>query len=201
MKKVLCCLLLALVIFYGIGLFRDLEMLHENVIRLHVVGASDEEADQALKLRVKDAVNTYLREVIGQPGSARETKEALAGILPQIRELAEQVLREQGNMESVSVTLEPESFPRREYDTFTLPAGVYESLRIRIGAAEGKNWWCVVFPSLCVPAAAEDLRETAVGAGFSEELCDTITGEAGYEIRFFLLDLLGQLQNLWFGKN
>lgn len=201
MKKVICLILLAGTILYGAGLMRDLETLQANVIRLHVVGASDEDADQDMKLQVKDAVNTYIREAVGKPETAAEAKLILTQILPQLQEVARQVLREHGNDESVEITLERESFPRREYETFTLPAGVYESLRIRIGAAEGRNWWCVVFPSLCVPSAAEDLRDTAVGAGFSEELCDTITGEEGMEIRFFLLDLLGQLQNLWFGKN
>ena len=201
MKKVFCWLMVAGMIIYGIGLLRDMEMLHRNMIRLHVVGASDEEKDQELKLQVKDAVNAFIRENMENPRSFDRAKEMLAGMLPQLHDLVRQVLAEHGSNDSVEITLEQEPFPRREYETFTLPAGVYESLRIRIGAAEGRNWWCVVFPSLCGPYAEEDLRETAVGAGFSEELCDTITGEEGLEIRFFLLDFFGQIQNLWFGKN
>ena len=150
---------------------------------------------------MKDAVNNFLLEALQEVETLPEAKLQLTNMLPQIKKIAESVLKEQGIEEQVSVTLAKEMFPKREYETFTLPAGVYESLRIRIGAAQGRNWWCVVFPSLCVPSETEYMRDQAVGAGFSEDLCATITGEEGYEIRFFFLDLLGQLQNLWFQGN
>jgi len=86
----------------------------------------------------------------------------------------------------------------RNYDTFRLPAGVYESLRIVIGEGEGKNWWCVVFPELCLPATAEGFESVAVGSGFSEALSGALTGETQYEIRFFLLDCFGRLENFFF---
>ena len=88
----------------------------------------------------------------------------------------------------------------RQYDTFALPSGVYESLRISIGEAQGKNWWCVVFPSLCMPAVGENFSDAAAGAGFDDGLTNTLQQKKGYEIRFFLLDWLGWLENLLFRK-
>ena len=82
------------------------------------------------------------------------------------------------------------------YDTFQLPAGLYEALRVTIGAGEGHNWWCVVFPTLCVPASSEGFQETAEASGLSGQLAETLTREGGgYEIRFQLLDWLGQIKN------
>ena len=108
------------------------------------------------------------------------------------------MLQQVGSPQSANVTLKKETFGTRVYDTFSLPAGVYDSLRIVIGAGEGRNWWCVVFPGLCVPAASEGVEDVAVSAGFSEELGKTLTGEEPYEIRFLLLDWLGRVENFFF---
>jgi stage II sporulation protein R len=105
-------------------------------------------------------------------------------------------LESAGINETVNVTFEKETFPIRHYDTFSLPSGVYQSLRIRIGQAEGKNWWCVVFPTLCIPQTGDGFQEVAAGSGFSDDLTLSLTREEGYEVRFFLLDWLGQLENL-----
>ena len=87
-----------------------------------------------------------------------------------------------------------ELFPTREYDTFSLPAGVYDSLRVTIGQGEGHNWWCVAFPSLCLSAASEEFADKAAGAGFPDSLTGALDGEEKYEVRFFLLDALGELE-------
>ena len=119
----------------------------------------------------------------------------LKGQLSALQEAANEVLQQNGENCEAVVTLRKETFPRREYDTFSLPAGVYDSLRITIGKGEGKNWWCVVFPDLCVPAASVEVEDVAVDAGFSNSLSKTLTGEEGYEIRFWILDCIGKLQN------
>ena len=95
-----------------------------------------------------------------------------------------------GFSDTVAVSLTEEAFPTRDYDTFSLPAGVYKALRVVIGEGEGKNWWCVVFPQLCM---GEGFVETSA---MSDELSQTLTGE--YEIRFWLLEKLGQLKNHFF---
>lgn len=182
----MCCLILP-----------DHSTLQNNVLRLHVVANSDSAEDQALKLRVRDAVLEVLNKELGDSAELQQAKASITSILPRLEKTANQILAESGSPDTAVVTLAREEFPTREYDTFTLPAGIYESLRIRIGKAEGKNWWCVVFPSLCVPATSDGFRAEAVDAGFSRGLTNTLTGEPGYEVRFFFLDLWGRLENFF----
>lgn len=198
MRK-LMALLAVLMLVGGWSLWRDLNVLEEGLIRLHVVGASDSEEDQTVKLAVKDAVALHLQERLEGCENREDANRVLLLELEEIEALANRVLAENGFSQTVQVSLGEEEFPRRDYDTFSLPAGVYQALRIRIGEAEGMNWWCVVFPSFCLGAVSEELRDTAAGAGFSEELTDTIAGGQEYELRFFLLDCLGQLQNFFHG--
>ena len=179
------------------GIMQDRQTLSDDVIRLHVVAASDSEEDQAVKLRIRDAVVEKLSDAMDAVPSAADAKAFLAEHLDEIEETANQVLAQAGFLDTVTVSLGTEAFDTRVYDTFTLPAGVYESLRIVVGEGEGKNWWCVVFPSLCVPQTTHDFADAAVGSGFSDTLASTVSNEEGYEIRFFLLDCLGRLQNLF----
>lgn len=199
MRKMIIFLLVFGELMYACGLIADMDALQNGLIRLHVVGSSDSESDQAVKLQVKDAVTAYLSQTMEEAIDVEQAKAQLAEMLPEIEALSNQVLSDNGFSERVSITLCQEAFPSRDYDTFSLPSGVYESLRIRIGEAEGKNWWCVVFPTLCLSATSEDLRNTAASSGFSQALTGTITGEEEYELRFFLLDCLGQLQNFFHG--
>ena len=178
------------------GLIADRQTLRQELIRLHVVAASDSAEDQALKLRVRDAVTESLRDAMQDLTDMDQAKAYLQQQLPEIRAIAEAVLVEMACEDPVQVSLALEEFGTRVYDTFTLPAGIYESLQIVIGEGTGQNWWCVVFPSLCLPAAGEDFEDTAAGAGFSESLIATLEGAEEYEVRFFLLDALGHLENL-----
>lgn len=177
------------------GIVRDQQVLSEDVIRLHVVANSDSAEDQALKLLVKDAVVEKLEEMMGSVQNAEEAKAFLSENLNQIREIAEQQIRQVGLSDEVTVALTQEIFDTRTYETFSLPAGVYESLRIVIGNGAGENWWCVVFPSLCMPQ--ESLEVEAAGAGFSDTLTDTLQQEDGYEIRFWFLDMFGRIRSLF----
>jgi stage II sporulation protein R len=178
----------------------DRQRLGEELVRLHVVAASDEKWDQELKLRVRDAVSESLRSDLEKIRDAGEAKRYLQEKLPYIREVAQSTLRVFGCQDTVSVSLCREVFDRRVYDTFSLPAGVYDALRIVIGEGQGKNWWCVVFPGLCIPAASEGTAAVAAGAGFPEGLNNTLIGQEGYELRFGILDAMGKLENLFFGE-
>ena len=192
MKKVLMAVFFCLLAAGIWNLAADRETLKNQVVRLHVVAASDSEKDQAIKLQVRDAVLESLDHSID---NAEEAKAYLAENLDRIEATANRVLKEAGCGDTASVTLQKETFDTRVYDTFTLPAGVYDALRITIGEGEGRNWWCVVFPSLCMPETTQGFEAVAVGAGFSDDLTDTLTGE--YEVRFLLLDLLGQMENFF----
>ncbi len=200
MRKILIFALILTVLVYSAGLVRDLWTLQSGVIRLHVVGASDSEADQAVKLQVRDAVNSYLSQRLDGVSDREQALVVLEGELAVLEAISNSVLEEAGFLDRAQVSLEKEAFPLRNYDTFSLPSGVYETLRIRIGAAQGRNWWCVVFPSFCLGAAAENPDAVAAGAGFSQELSGAITGEIEYELRFYFLDCLGQVQNFFHGE-
>lgn len=194
-KCVLVCALLTGLVWCG-TVIADRERLNEELIRLHVVANSDTSEDQELKLLVRDAVITSLRQALADVQDTQQAKEYLKENLPKLQELANKALDAAGSTQRAVVTLCREGFPTRQYDTFSLPAGVYEALRITIGEGEGKNWWCVVFPSLCLPRTSQGFTDTAAGAGFPEALSGALSGEEPYQIRFYLLDKLGELEKI-----
>ena len=195
--KGLTCLALLAAVIYLATVVSDRQELDDSVIRLHVVADSDSEADQAVKLKVRDAVLTAMEITLAGAENKDQAQTALEERLAELEAAANHVLEAEGVSDRAKVTLLEEEFPTREYDTFSLPAGVYDSLRVTIGSGEGKNWWCVVFPGLCVPTAVEEVEDVAVSAGFSESLSGSITGEPEYQIRFFLLDWLGRVENFF----
>ena len=194
MKRHLKRIAFVLVLAMGVGvwgLLTDSQALYDGLLRLHVVGASNSGEDQAVKLRVRDAVLASLEEGLRDLTDVDAALAYVQEMLPQVEAAANRALAAAGVDMTAVATLAEEAFPTRDYDTFSLPAGVYKALRIVIGEGEGKNWWCVVFPQLCM--AGEDFVETASVAGLSPELTGTLEGE--YEIRFWLLEKLGEVKN------
>lgn len=180
------------------GLIVDRQTLNEELLRLHVVADSDSEKDQDIKLKVRDAVIAGLSEDLAKIGDFETAETYIRENLAKIEKIANDTLKALGCEDTAVATLQEEAFDTRVYDTFTLPAGVYEALRITIGEGEGKNWWCVVFPTLCVPATSDGFEDVAAGAGFSDSLTKSLEGE--YEIRFYLLDLIGKWQGRRFSS-
>ena len=165
--------------------------LAAKLIRLHVVANSDSDEDQAVKLRVRDAVLQAAQPYVTGP----DVEGALAENLGALERAAAKALRSLGREDAVSVTLQNEAFPTRAYETFSLPAGVYRTLRVTIGAGAGHNWWCVVFPTLCTAASLDELETAAAAGGFSEGEVKLITGaEDGYVLKFRILELLEALK-------
>ena len=197
-KCVFACALLAAFVWCG-TIIADRQRLNEELIRLHVVANSDSAEDQELKLQVRDAVITSLRQALADVQDTEQAKEYLQENLPKLQELANRTLDAAGSAQRAVVTLCREGFPTRQYDTFSLPAGIYEALRVTIGDGAGKNWWCVVFPSLCAPQTSQGFSDTAAGAGFPDALSGALTGEEPYQIRFYLLDKLGELEKILAG--
>ena len=195
MKKVLECGLLVLVAGCLLSLGMDWAVLKQDIVRLHVVGASNDPQAQEIKLQVRDAVLERMGAELAQVKDAQEAKDWIENHLGDLEDAANKVLEDAGSPDRAKAVLKKEEFPIRVYDTFSLPAGVYDSLRITIGEGAGRNWWCVVFPSLCIPETAEEFATVAVGAGFSQDLTAALTEE--YEVRFLLLDLLGRVENFF----
>lgn len=196
-RRIAFCLLLTALVWCG-TLIADRQRLNEELIRLHIVANSDSAEDQSLKLQVRDAVTESLQKSLANVADVGQARAYIEDNLPKLQELANSVLRSAGCTEEAVVSLCREAFDTRYYDTFTLPAGVYEALRITIGEGTGKNWWCVVFPSLCIPATSDGFADAAAGAGFPDTLSGALSGDDGYEVRFFFLDALGKLENIFF---
>ena len=174
------------------------QRMSEKIIRLHVVANSDSGADQAIKLHVRDAVLAAARQALQD---ADDPQQAIAQALPALEAAANAALAAQGSRETARVSFRRELFPTRDYDTFSLPSGVYRSLRVTIGAGGGHNWWCVIFPSLCVPATADGFVQAAEAGGFTRAEIGLMTqADEGYVLKFRSLELLQALKKALFGE-
>ncbi len=141
--------------------------LTDKVVRLHILANSDSEADQALKLQVRDAVLARAEELLVPSDGRQEAEMALRDHLAELTALAQTTIAAEGYDYSVRTELANTVFPTREYEDFRLPAGSYLALRVIIGDGAGKNWWCVLFPPLCAQSTT-DLAQTAMAAGLSD---------------------------------
>ena len=192
-------LLIGLAVFLTSGALalRTQDELADKVVRLHVLANSDSEEDQALKLRVRDAVLEQATAILEQSADRREAESRLRGQLLELERIAAKEIAAEGYDYPVTVNLENTDFPTKEYDGFTLPAGEYLALRVIIGEGKGQNWWCVVFPPLCTAASA-DVPASALAAGFSEEEVSLITEEnQGYVLKFKAVEWWETLKEKW----
>lgn len=183
--------LLVLAVFFALGtaLERQQQDLSGRLLRLHVVANSDNEEDQALKLRVRDAVLEEANGLLARADSRDQAVGLLRENLDRLETAAKQTLLAQGSAQTVTVSLERELFGTRYYDTFALPGGYYDALRVTLGSGEGHNWWCVVYPQICT-AAVSDQRTVAVMGGLTEDQALLLTEEEPvYEFRFRVLEL------------
>ncbi len=180
LEKALLLALCAALLLGGAAHARQ-EELADKLIRLHVVAEDDSPEAQQRKLQVRDALLEELKDL--EAADAAQAERLLRRRLPEIKNLAEQTMDALGHPVDVTVTLEEEAFPTREYETFALPAGRYLALRVILGSGEGRNWWCVLFPPLCTQAAME-LEDTAL----TEEDWSLISLEDGLSFRFQLID-------------
>lgn len=164
-----------------------------GLVRLHVIAIDDTEEEQARKLRVRDAVLAYLTPKLSGVTDPVQARSILRDELDGVAAAAEAA----GEGRRVTVSLGQERYPTRAYGGFTLPAGRYESLRVVLGEGRGHNWWCVVFPPLCLDAAAADEELQSV---MSPEDYAIVCEEEGYELRFWLVEAWGRLMNALSGK-
>lgn len=187
-------LALAAAILWGAASLSRQEDLGRKVIRLHVIANSDSTEDQALKLQVRDRVLARAQEILEQSADMAQAQETLTSALPELTREAQQVLAAAGCGDGVQARLEPAEFPTKDYDGFSLPAGKYLALRVIIGEGRGQNWWCVVFPPLCLGAVSETAEEAAALAGLSDDQIALITGGDGrYVVKFKLIEWWEQL--------
>jgi len=190
-------LIIAIIVtlFVTTGAAKSQKVLSDKLVRLHVVANSDTEADQALKLKVRDAVLSTLEKPLRGITDAKTAQSVITYNFDTIESAATDAIQAAGYDYGVTVCLGVEDFPTREYETFSLPAGQYNALRVVIGDGVGKNWWCVVFPPLCT-----ELAEPAEAVALlDEEEIKLITEQEGYVVRFKCIELLAAVKE-WFSK-
>ena len=198
MKKI-TVFILALTVFVFFGLFVTAQSLSEEreiydmFLRLHIPASSDSEEDQAVKLKVRDAVIELISEPLKDCKSKDESVKIVQSMTNEITFTANKVLKENNMDYQARVSVVKEHYPEREYDGITLPAGEYTSLKIELGEAEGKNWWCVLFPQVCVGCARP--TEALAEVGFTANQIKLLTESEDYEyvVKFKLLEIVEEI--------
>lgn len=187
----------ALMVLFALALLglalggREQRTLADQVVRLHVLANSDSPADQALKLRVRDAVLAQAEPLLKGARSQEEAETALSGALETLSQAGQRVVDQEGYGYPVRTELTTSYFPTREYDDFSLPAGYYRTLRVEIGAAEGHNWWCVVYPPLCT-AGVTQAEPASLGLK-PDEIALITQEDTEYVLRFQCAEWWGEL--------
>ena len=175
--------------------------IYDTVVRLHVLANSDSAEDQALKLRVRDTVLDTAAPYLEGCKTQAEAMEALTAHLSELEAAAAETVAAEGCDYPVTVLLGEEDYPTRTYESCAFPAGTYVSLRVCIGDAEGQNWWCCLFPPLCLSAATAkdeaDNEDAFIQVGLTKDQYGIITetGKTKYKVRFKLLEVIED----WFG--
>ncbi len=170
--------------------------LRNNVLRLHILANSDSAKDQELKLLVRDAVINADILSFDKCINLSEAITAAENNKEKILEIVKKVIRENGFNYDVTVQIDKSYFNTREYEKFTLPAGIYNALVVKIGEAKGKNWWCVMFPALCLPAATDASLTECV----SSDTAHIATEPQNYQIRFKTVEIYQHIKKILLNK-
>ena len=172
-------------VIQALALEKDVDEVKDSLLRLHIIANSDSEEDQALKIKVRDRLlsegKLYLGGANDKDGAMLLAKENLGAL----KSAAEDELKSNGCDLPVTAEVTRSEFSTRIYDGITLPAGEYDALRVTIGRGEGKNWWCVMFPPMCVSAGCEvQSDEEALCGSLSEESAGLVSGGEKYKVKF-----------------
>lgn len=185
----------AIAMLGGMWLDGEQAALAENVIRLHVIANSDSAADQALKLQVRDRILEQADGLYPAGADAEAARRSIEEHLTQLVQVGQQVVEEQGYDYPVTAAVKQVWFPTKQYQDFALPAGKYTALQIVIGEGSGQNWWCVVFPPLCLGSVTEQVEAAEQAGNFTPGQTALITGESGgYVVKFKAVELWEQLK-------
>lgn len=176
------------------GFFDTSARIRQEVLRLHVLANSDSDEDQALKLKVRDRILSEAGTLFYQAETESSARKAAEENLPLIEAAAKAALKDAGAEGTVRVKVTRQFFDTRVYDGFTLPAGQYDAVQVVLGEGKGHNWWCVLYPPLCL-STAEKLPEEL--SKFSEGERRLLESAPKYEVRFFLLELAEKI-GIWF---
>lgn len=188
---------IAVGIFFLAGAYQERclqKSIATKILRFHILANSDVEADQELKLKVRDAIGTYLSEDLSGVTDLEECQSVVASKIPEIEAVANETMEQEGYSYATTAKLTRTQFPVKTYGDYTFPAGEYEALEVTIGAGEGHNWWCVLYPNMCFRGSVyevveEEAKESLQEVLSPEEYQEVFEG-GDYEVRFKLLDIL-----------
>lgn len=184
-------ILATMTFFLGITNFAaKTEDISDNVLRLHILANSDSEEDQALKLKVRDAILKSGESIFSGVENAKEAERKILAGSDELLKVAETVIKEEGYDYDVSFEITDDSFPTRTYGDITLPSGEYRAVRLVIGEGKGKNWWCIMFPALCLPGASE----TSLDAVLSEDEIELVESDPEIDVRFKIAEVFENLR-------
>lgn len=183
---------LLIVSFFNISAFsQKCENIRGKMLRMHVIANSDSDEDQSLKLMVRDAVLIKGKELFDGSMTACEAKDKVTPHIDELENAALEVIKEQGFDYDVKISVGQEYFKTRTYeDSVTLPAGYYTAVKVIIGEGKGHNWWCVMFPPLCLPAAQ---AECDIKDVLDNDETDIVTGSGKYKIRFKIVEICEEI--------
>lgn len=159
--------------------------IRENVLRIHILANSNSNSDQALKLKVRDGLLTLSNSVFANCKSREEAEQKAKENIDLFKKKAETIVKQEGYNYSVNITLGKSDFNTRHYKNFSLPAGTYNALKVVLGKGEGKNWWCVMFPPVCVPSASN----SEIGDVLTEKDTEIVQNEVKYKCRFKAVEI------------
>lgn len=193
--SVTVALVLSIVLpFIGFGI--QCEDIRNNVIRLHILANSDSSEDQAVKLLVRDAVLNCDEKIFSGEINIENVEEIFNANKDRIKDIANAVLDANGFDYKSRVSITEEYFSTRTYEKFTLPAGRYTALKIVLGNGEGHNWWCVMFPPLCLPAAS---KNTQLDVVFGENGAEIVSNAEKYEMKFKFVEIFEMIKDKIYG--
>lgn len=198
MKNKILISIITLILLFGILTVLPIHgesEIYSDVLRLHVIASSDSEADQALKLLVRDAVLLEAQTLLDGVYDRKKAESIISENLELFKATAEKAIIENGYDYPVSVELGKEEYPTKSYESCCFPAGEYTSLRILIGEAAGQNWWCVLFPPLCLSAATDADAFALVGITDGQYQIITESENPKYKIRFKILESFSEAIN------
>ena len=168
------------------------EKIRNDVLRLHVIANSDSTVDQNLKLAVRDEILLKGKELFNGSVNVNNAVEKISPHIEELEYYAEEIINQRGYSYPVEITIGKEYYKTRTYKTVTLPAGEYLSLIVRIGEAQGKNWWCVMFPPMCISVADEN---TVLKDVMNEEELKLVNSNPQFEPRFKIIEIIENLKN------
>ncbi|MEE1261597.1 stage II sporulation protein R [Ruminococcus sp.] len=192
--KAVCISFVLTVVYSMIPFHAECRCISDDTFRLHILANSDSEADQSLKLKVRDRVLEYTEELFESAPDKNAAESAVRDNLQSIANIAYGEVLRSGFDYPVRAEVTRMYFTTRYYDNYTLPSGMYDALRISIGAAEGHNWWCVMYPSICLSSATE--REDRAKQVYSDSEYEIVADEK-YEYKFKVVELFEQLKALF----